>query len=53
MINEPNAMTILTMLRRNLVGASFGMAAAVGWILFIIVMLIALVQFRILGNKED
>ena len=53
MINEPNAMPILNLLRRNLMGANFGMAAAVGWIIFIMVMLIALIQFRILGNKED
>jgi len=53
MVTEPNATTIMNMLRMNLVGASFGMAAAVGWIIFIIVMLIALIQFRILGTKED
>ncbi|MCL2319737.1 MAG: sugar ABC transporter permease [Treponema sp.] len=53
MISEPNAMTIMNILRMNLLGASFGMAAAVGWMVFIIVMLIALLQFKVLGNKED
>ena len=52
-INEPNAMTMMNILRRNLMGGSFGMAAAVGWVVFIIVVLIAIIQFKVLGSKED
>lgn len=51
-LNNPNAMTLMNVLVMNIRGASFGMAAAVGWIVFVIVALITIVQFRVLGSRE-
>jgi ABC-type sugar transport system permease subunit len=52
-LNHPNAMTLMNILLMNLRGASFGMAAAAGWIVFLIVAAITVIQFRVLGNREN
>jgi ABC-type sugar transport system permease subunit len=52
-LNHPNAMTLMNILLMNLRGASFGMAAAAGWIVFLIVAVITAIQFRVLGKRED
>jgi ABC-type sugar transport system permease subunit len=52
-LNHPNAMTLMNILLMNLRGASFGMAAAAGWIVFLIVAVITAIQFRVLGTRED
>ena len=51
-LTNPNAMTLMNVLIMNIKGANFGMAAAVGWIIFIIVAIITVIQFKVLGNKE-
>lgn len=48
---SPNTMTILNLLTTNINGGSFGMASAVGWILFLMILLVSVVQFKLL--KED
>jgi len=51
-LTNPNVMTLMNVLVMNIRGASFGMAAAVGWIVFIIVALITIIQFKLLGSRE-
>jgi ABC-type sugar transport system permease subunit len=51
-IKEPNAMTIMHILLMNLRGANFGMASAVGWLVFVLILMITFFWFKILGNKE-
>jgi len=42
---------LLNLLLLNLRGARFGQAAAVGWLLFLIVMIISVIQFRIFRSQ--
>lgn len=50
--NIPTAsMTIMNLLTTNINGGAFGMASAVGWILFLMILVVSLVQFRIF--KEE
>ncbi len=44
---------LLNLLLVNLRGAAFGQAAAIGWILFAIVVAISLVQFRLFGDRAE
>jgi ABC-type sugar transport system permease subunit len=66
LFTEPNVMVssaglappeigpLLNLLVINLRNASFGQAAAVGWVLFVIVVAVAMVQFRILrGSAQE
>lgn len=51
---QPEVGPLLNLLVSNLQGANFGGAAAVGWILFVLVVAVALVQFRLLrGSPEE
>ncbi|GHV68521.1 cytochrome c biogenesis protein [Spirochaetia bacterium] len=50
---QPDAMGVMHVLLMNLRGANFGMAAAVGWIVFILASLMTLGWFKVLGNKGD
>ncbi|MDR1899762.1 MAG: sugar ABC transporter permease [Treponema sp.] len=52
-VNQPNAMAIMNVLLMNIKGANFGMASAVGWFVFLIVLFITVFWFRVLGGKED
>ncbi len=50
--NIPTAsMTIMNLLTTNINGGAFGMASAVGWILFLMILVVSLIQFRIF--KEE
>lgn len=50
--NIPTAsMTIMNLLTTNINGGSFGMASAVGWILFLMILGVSLIQFRLF--KEE
>ena len=50
--NIPTAsMTIINLLTTNINGGAFGMASAVGWILFLMILVVSLIQFRIF--KEE
>ena len=44
---------LLNLLLINLRGAAFGQAAAVGWILFVIVVAISLAQFRLFTDRTE
>lgn len=50
----PNDMApILNLLIRNLRGAQFGQASAVGWIVFVLVAAVTLIQFRLFRDSSD
>ena len=50
--NIPTAsMTIMNLLTTNINGGAFGMTSAVGWILFLMILVVSLIQFRIF--KEE
>lgn len=51
-ITEPEAIPIMNVLVQNINGASFGMASATGWLLFIIILIISLIQFKFFSSKE-
>jgi ABC-type sugar transport system permease subunit len=51
-INQPNAMSIMNVLLMNLQGANFGMASAVGWFVFLLVLAVTILWFRVLGDQE-
>jgi ABC-type sugar transport system permease subunit len=51
-INQPDAMAIMNILLMNLQGANFGMASAVGWFVFLLVLAITTLWFRVLGDRE-
>jgi ABC-type sugar transport system permease subunit len=52
-ITQPNAMAIMNVLLMNLQGANFGMASAVGWFVFLIVLVVTILWFRVLGEREQ
>ncbi|GHV12620.1 cytochrome c biogenesis protein [Spirochaetia bacterium] len=52
-ITQPNAMAIMNVLLMNLRGANFGMASAVGWFVFLLVLVITAIWFRLLGGREE
>jgi len=43
---------IMNQLYQNLRGADFGAAAAVAWLIFIPIVIVSLVQFRLLRERE-
>jgi ABC-type sugar transport system permease subunit len=50
---RPDVAPVLNMLVSNMNSANFGSAAAVGWIIFVLVVLVALVQFRLLRDTRE
>jgi ABC-type sugar transport system permease subunit len=50
---QTDVMTIMNVLLMNLRGGSFGVAAAVGWFVFIIVLVISKTWFKVLGDKDE
>lgn len=50
---SPEVAPILNLLISNLNNGSFGSAAAVGWILFVIIIIVAAVQFRIFQKTGE
>jgi ABC-type sugar transport system permease subunit len=44
---------VLNLLLRNLRAAQFGQAAAVGWIIFVIIAGITIFQFRLFRDSSD
>ncbi|TDF94828.1 carbohydrate ABC transporter permease [Paenibacillus piri] len=45
---------ILSILTRNISGGNFGLASAVGWILFAMILLVSLLQYNLLkGGKQE
>lgn len=52
-LDNPNAMTLMNILLMNIRGANFGMAAAMGWIVFTIVAIITIIQFRMFRNRKE
>jgi ABC-type sugar transport system permease subunit len=50
---QPDAMGVMHVLLMNLRGANFGMAAAVGWIVFFLAALMTFLWFKVLGKRED
>ena len=52
-IDHPNAMTIINIMLMNLRGGNFGMASAVGWMLFVVTVCATLIWFKLLGGKKE
>lgn len=50
---KPNVMSIMNVLVTNMMGANFGMASALGWFVFLLVLVITVIWFKILGKRED
>jgi ABC-type sugar transport system permease subunit len=44
---------ILSILTRNISGGNFGLASAVGWILFVMILLVSLLQYKLLRGGKD
>jgi len=51
-ISEPEAIPIMNVLVQNINGANFGMASATGWLLFVMVLIVSLIQFKFFSSKE-
>jgi ABC-type sugar transport system permease subunit len=50
---QADAMGMMHVLLVNLRGANFGMASAVGWIIFLLASVMTFLWFRVLGNREN
>jgi ABC-type sugar transport system permease subunit len=50
---KPNVMTLMNVLVSNINGANFGMASATGWFVFVLVLIVTLIWFKVLGRRED
>jgi ABC-type sugar transport system permease subunit len=50
---SPNAMALMHLLIANVRGANFGMASALGWIVFIVAMALTFLWMRLLGEKDN
>jgi len=50
---KPNVMSIMNVLVTNMNGANFGLASAIGWFVFLVVLIITILWFKILGKRED
>ena len=50
---HPDMAPVLNLLLNNLRDARFGRSAAVGWLMFIIVVVISYLQFRILRGASE
>ncbi|TVY07503.1 carbohydrate ABC transporter permease [Paenibacillus cremeus] len=44
---------ILSILTRNINGGNFGLASAVGWVLFVMILLVSLIQYKALRGGND
>lgn len=44
---------ILSILTRNISGGNFGLASAVGWVLFAMILLVSLFQYKIMRGGKD
>jgi len=52
MLAPPEMAPVLNLVVQNLQHAQFGRSSAVGWLLFILIAVVSLVQFRLLQDKE-
>ncbi len=50
---SPDVAPLLNLLVGNLQSANFGQASAVGWILFVLVVIVSVAQIRILRNNSE
>jgi ABC-type sugar transport system permease subunit len=48
----PQFQPIMNQLYQNLRGADFGAAAAIAWLIFIPIVIVSLIQFRLLRERE-
>lgn len=50
---DPDSIPIMNVLLSNLNGANFGMASAAGWLIFLLVLIVAIAQFKLLSEKGE
>lgn len=49
----PDAAPIMNILTRNIQGGNFGMASAVGWLLFLMIFCLSIVQYKLFGGGNN
>jgi ABC-type sugar transport system permease subunit len=53
LVTKPEVIPVMNVLLMNLNGANFGMASAAGWLIFALVLLASLLQFKVLGGEKE
>jgi ABC-type sugar transport system permease subunit len=49
----PEVVPVLGILTMNINGGNFGMASAVGWILFVMILIVSLLQYKVFRGGES
>jgi ABC-type sugar transport system permease subunit len=52
-IAPPTVAPIMNILTANINGGNFGMASAVGWLLFLMIFIISMLQYRLFKERRD
>lgn len=53
LVTKPDVIPMMNVLLMNLNGANFGMASAMGWLIFILVLIVSLLQLKMFSRKAD
>jgi ABC-type sugar transport system permease subunit len=53
LVTKPEVIPVMNVLLMNLNGANFGMASATGWLIFLLVLIASLLQFKVLGSEKE